>query len=84
MSETFCPLATDRDAMQDKAMEKIKRPLLGWELEISFQLRGGVYKSWAMGLFSPHPSKLLLKMFWRHRGEQRSEHRGTLGNTSRL
>lgn len=83
-------MATDRDAMQDKAMEKIKRPLLGWELEISFQLRGGVCKSWAMGLFfpththTPHPSKLLLKMFWRNGGEQRSEHRGTLGNTSRL
>lgn len=38
MSETFCPLATDRDAMQDKATEeiKIKRPLLGGELEIGF------------------------------------------------
>lgn len=50
MSETFHPLATDRDVMQ------VKRPGLGGELEIGLPAERGCLKGWVMGLFFPQGS----------------------------
>lgn len=60
-------MATDRDAMQDKAMEKIKRPRLGGELERGLPAEKGCQKELGNGFVHP-PRRLLFKMLWRHLG----------------
>lgn len=60
-------MATDRDVMQDQAMEEIKRPRLGGELEIGLPAERGRLKELGSGSVLP-PRKLLLKTLWRHLG----------------